>query len=117
MCNWQLPDRPHFAYDIAAVEDGLITYAGRIGRITGLLQGVSDEIKTEALIAGLVAEAIKTSEIEGEFISRKDVMSGIRNQFGLAYTDEPVMDARAQCRSELGHNFSTAIRNRSIPGK
>jgi len=101
MYNWQLPDWPQFTYDIAAVEDGLITYAERIGRITGMLQGVSAEMRAEALISGMVAEAIKTSEIEGEYFSRKDVMSSIRHQFGMVQEHEPVKDPRAEGISEL----------------
>lgn len=31
----------------------------------------------------MVSEAIKTSEIEGEYLSRKDVMSSIRKNLGL----------------------------------
>lgn len=101
MYNWQLPDWPQFTYDSAVVEDGLITYAERIGRITGMLQGVSAEMRAEALISGMVAEAIKTSEIEGEYFSRKDVMSSIRHQFGMVQEHEPAKDARAQGISEL----------------
>jgi len=101
MYNWQMPDWPQFSYDVAAVEDGLITYAERIGRITGMLQGVSPAMRTEALIAGMVAEAIKTSEIEGEYFSRKEVMSSIRHQLGMVQENEPVRDVRAQGISEL----------------
>jgi Fic family protein len=36
----------------------------------------------------MVAEAIKTSEIEGEFLSRKDVMSSIKKNLGLITQDE-----------------------------
>jgi Fic family protein len=101
MYNWQLPDWPHFKYDTTAVEDGLITYAERIGKITGMLQGISPEMQTEALISGMVAEAIKTSEIEGEYFSRKDIMSSIRYQFGMQQEQETVKDARAEGISEL----------------
>lgn len=101
MYNWQQPDWPQFSYDVAAVEDGLITYAERIGRITGMLQGVSAEMRAEALISGMVAEAIKTSEIEGEYFSRRDVMSSIRQQLGMVQEHEPVKDVRAEGISEL----------------
>lgn len=34
----------------------------------------------------MIAEAIKSSEIEGEFYSRNDVMSSIKKQLGISDT-------------------------------
>jgi Fic family protein len=77
MYNWQLPDWPRFKYDTASVEDGLLLYAERVGRVSGMLQGITPEKRLDAIISGMVVEAIRTSEIEGEYLSRKDVMSSI----------------------------------------
>ena len=44
----------------------------------------------------MAVEAIKTSEIEGEYLSRADVMSSIRNKFGLNKIKEQVNDKRAE---------------------
>jgi hypothetical protein len=38
----------------------------------------------------MVTEAIKTSAIEDEYLSRQDVMSSIRNKLGLLSTPEQV---------------------------
>src|SRR5580658_9272389 len=43
----------------------------------------------------MVAEAIKTSEIEGEYFSRQDVMSSIRNNLGLNKKPDNVKDKKA----------------------
>ncbi len=48
----------------------------------------------ETSIEMMVVEAIKTSAIEGELLSRKDVMSSIRNNLGLA-SEAPGGDKRA----------------------
>lgn len=44
----------------------------------------------------MVAEAIKTSAIEGEYLEREDVMSSIRNNLNLNNPPVPVKDARAR---------------------
>ena len=49
----------------------------------------------------MVSEAVKTSEIEGEYLSRQDVMSSIRNNLGLNPSLEKVQDGRAQGVADL----------------
>lgn len=53
------------------------------GHISGVLEGLSETDQTEAIINLLVSEAIKTSEIEGEYLSRNDVMSSIKRNLGI----------------------------------
>lgn len=49
----------------------------------------------------MVSEALKTSEIEGEYLSRKDVMSSIKNNLGLNAHPERVKDKSAEGIGEL----------------
>ncbi len=81
--NWQQQDWPNFQYKTEDIEDKLFDFAQRTGRISGVLEGLSETEQTEAMINLMVSEAIKTSEIEGEYLSRKDVMSSIRRNLGL----------------------------------
>ncbi len=81
--NWQQHDWPEFRYDLSGVEDVLFTFAERTGRASGLLKGLTAEAQTEATIEMMVVEALKTSAIEGELLSRRDVMSSIRKNLGL----------------------------------
>ena len=92
--NWQQPDWPQFQYDLSGVEDILFALAERTGRSSGLLKGLTVEAQTETSIEVMVEEAIKTSAIEGELLSRKDVMSSIRRNLGLA-AEAPGGDKRA----------------------
>lgn len=94
--NWQLEDWPHFKYDLADLEDLLYDFAERVGHIGGVMLGLSDEVKSETIIDIMVSEAIKTSEIEGEYLSRHDVKSSIRNNLGLNAQPELVADKRAE---------------------
>ncbi|SEI37619.1 Fic family protein [Dyadobacter sp. SG02] len=100
-CIWQHPAWPDFQYDLAGIEDILFVFAEETGHIGGILKGAPDGIQVEALINTLVAEAIKTSEIEGEFLSRQDVVSSIRNNLGIAQNPEPVKDRKAQGAAAL----------------
>ena len=99
--NWQQPDWPNFRYDLSAVEDLLFAFAEKTGHIAGLLQGLPDNAQQETILSLMVSEAVKTSEIEGEFIQRSDVMSSIRNNLGLNPAHEEVRDKKAQGVGEL----------------
>ena len=81
--NWQQDDWPIFRYDLSGIEDALLAFAERTGRASGLLTGLTAEAQTEAAIEMMVVEAIQTSAIEGELLSRRDVLSSIRNNLGL----------------------------------
>lgn len=99
--NWQQKDWPHFRYKTEAIEDLLFDFAQRTGRISGVLEGLSETEQTEAMINLMVSEAIKTSEIEGEYLSRNDVMSSIRRNLGLNPELSLTNDHRAEGVAEL----------------
>jgi len=50
----------------------LFSLSEKMGHISGMLKSLPQAIQTEAIIDIMVAEAIKTSEIEGEYLSRKE---------------------------------------------
>ena len=60
-----------------------------------MIQGLSDELQQETLLQLMLSEAVNTSQIEGEFVSREDVMSFIRNNFGLNEFPVYIKDQRA----------------------
>ena len=99
--NWQQPDWPAFKYDLAVVQDLLLLLAEKMGQVSGILKGLPDDIQTEAMVDWMVSEALKTSEIEAEYLSRQDVMSSIRNNLGLNRSLEKVQDGRAQGVADL----------------
>lgn len=99
--NWQQPDWPNFSYDLKGVEDVIYAFAEKLGRVSGLLEGLPEDFKTETMIDLMVSEAIKTSEIEGEYLSRKDVASSIRKNLGLLKEVGSIKDKRAEGAAEL----------------
>jgi Fic family protein len=98
--NWQQNDWPRFRYDLSGVEEILLTFAERTGHASGLLKGLTAEAQMEASIEMMVVEALQTSAIEGELLSRKDVMSSIRNNLGMD-GGSPVGDKRAKGAAAL----------------
>lgn len=94
--NWQQSDWPQFKYDLTEIEDTLLSFAEKAGRVGGLLEGLPEDVHIEAVIDMMVAEAIKTSEIEGEDLNRIDVASSIKKNLGLVPEKEQVRDKRAE---------------------
>jgi Fic family protein len=99
--NWQQSDWPHFRYNLEAVQDLLFIFAEKTGHISGTISAFSEQVQTETLVDFMVSEAINTSEIEGEYLSRPDVISSIRKNLGLSYPSEKIQDMRAPGISKL----------------
>ena len=99
--NWQQKDWPNFQYNLQEIEDLLFAFEKRVGRVSGLLDALPEEIQTETIIDMMVSEAIKTSEIEGEYLNRPDVMSSIRNNLGVTRKTSQTKDKKAEGIAEL----------------
>lgn len=98
---WEHPDWPNFVYRTDECQQALYQYAREAGALIGNVAHLQEEDKTAALIDLMVAEAVRTSQIEGENLDRQDVRSSIRNQLGLNPIPEPVRDPRANGISAL----------------
>ncbi|HVX52855.1 MAG TPA: Fic family protein [Chitinophagaceae bacterium] len=99
--NWQQKDWPDFKFETLEIEEELLAIAQEMGHVSGVLTALPDNVQTETLLNIMVSEAIKTSAIEGEFLSRPDVMSSIKNKLGLNAEKLPVHDKKAQGAGEL----------------
>jgi Fic family protein len=81
--NWQIEGWPEFRFDsdaLAAMEAKFLTSSGVLmGTCSHLDEGELSELRIELMSD----EALKTSEIEGEFLNRDSLQSSIRRQFGL----------------------------------
>jgi Fic family protein len=105
--NWQQKDWPAFTYNLQDIEDILFAFAEQTGYIFGILKTMPEGLQTETMLNMMVSEAIKTSEIEGEYLSRQDVISSIRNNLNLNNSINPVKDKKARGAGEL----MVAVRN------
>lgn len=85
----------------------LLAFEREAGHAGGMVSAMPDGMQVDAILSMMVAEAIKTSEIEGEYFSRQDVVSSIRNNMGLNVKREAVKDKKAKGAGEL----MVAVRN------
>lgn len=93
--NWQLPDWENFVYDATVIDALCIEFALETGELKGLVDSLSTVIQQETILQFMISEAIKTSEIEGEFFSRQDIMSSIKKNLGIADVFGHIRDKNA----------------------
>lgn len=96
MYNWQLNDWPQFRYEESAFTEIALSFVELAGQSLGYLNGLPGNEQAESIVTILVKEAIKTSSIEGEFISRADVISSIRKNLGYTTPAYHIKDKRSE---------------------
>ena len=84
---WKHKDWPHFTWNAEVVQDNSYRYALAVNRLAREVQPLSDQERTNSMIDLMVAEAQKTSRIEGETVDPEAVRSSILKQLGLAEED------------------------------
>ena len=100
MYNWQYKDWPNFRFTLENLQTISISFAEELGFVNGLITGLNDDLKQETIVEILISEAIKSSEIEGEYMSRIDMMSSIKRNLGLR-SDIKVTDKRVAGMARL----------------
>ncbi|CAN5462569.1 Fic family protein [soil metagenome] len=81
--NWQQPNWPNFTYSLDALEERLLIFTEKAGLLSGIVKSLPDDAHLETIVHLMLEEAIKTSEIEGEYFSREDVLSSIHRNLGV----------------------------------
>lgn len=118
MYNWEHENWANFLYN----EDVISGFAMQFAKLTGMALGVFntlDSNKQQNEIIGLmISEALKTSAIEGEMLSREDLMSSIRMHLGLYLTVKNVKNKRAEnialLMIEVRNNFAEKLSEKTI---
>jgi Fic family protein len=88
--NWQHTDWPNFSYDAESMAPLEQRFLQSSGEVIGAVRHFSEDDSSQLRIELLSDEAVKTSEIEGEFLDRASVQSSLRRQFGLNTDNRPV---------------------------
>lgn len=99
--NWQQSDWPDFRYSLDGIQDDLSEFKQKFSFISGLVTALAENTQMEVLEGLMISEAIKTSEIEGEFLSRHDVKSSIQNKLGLQKPSQEPKDKKSVGAGEL----------------
>jgi Fic family protein len=74
---------PHFTWDAAKIAQKLAAVRNRQGRLTGRMEELGYRLKSEANLEALTEEVTKSSEIEGEVLSREQVRSSLARRLGV----------------------------------
>jgi Fic family protein len=94
--NWEQEDWRHFQYNESEFTAIALEFTALAGESQGYIQSLSGNEQAETILAILVKEAIKTSAIEGEFLSRVDLVSSIRKNLGYPTPSFHIKDKRAE---------------------
>jgi Fic family protein len=81
--NWQQDDWPQFRFERAILQDKETKFLFGSGILLGAFRHIGEDDKNDLIVDLISDEAVKTSEIEGEFLNRGSVQSSIRRIFGL----------------------------------
>ncbi|PCH75308.1 MAG: cell filamentation protein Fic [Rhodobacteraceae bacterium] len=109
--NWQHPDWPNWRFDPKQLEDFERRFLLGSGRLMGAWQHLTNADKDQIKIDLLSDEAMKTSEIEGEYLDRASVQSSVRRQFGLTVDRRsgPAESGIAELMVDCYQGFDTPI--------
>lgn len=115
--NWQQDDWPRFRFDKSALDEREAKFLLRGGLLLGALRHIGEEDKSVLTIDLISNEAVKTSEIEGEYLNRDSVQSSIRRNFGLA-TDArripPAEQGIADMMVDLYRSFAEPLTHETL---
>lgn len=82
--NWQKPDWPQFSWDITRLRKAEERFLLGAGVFAGTVKHLGAGDREQLTVETIGAEAMTTSEIEGEILDRASVQSSIRKQLGLS---------------------------------
>ncbi len=115
--NWQQKEWPEFSYDAAQLKAQDDLFLLEAGKLLGAFSHFNEHDKAELTIELISNEALKSSEIEGEFLNRDSLQSSIRRHFGLA-TDKqrvpPAEQGMADMMLDLYHHFDAPLSHESM---
>ncbi len=115
--NWLLKNWPQFTYDKEILAELEQTFIQNSGTVVGALKHVTSDSKDDLLVEILSNEAIKTSEIEGEFLNRDSVQSSIKRNLGLNVEKRKVPPAEfgiAEMMVDLYLNYSKPLSHNQL---
>jgi len=117
--NWQQPDWPNFTYDSKALEAFEQQFLTNSGEFIGAFRHVGKDDQNSLRIELIGDEALKTSEIEGEYLNRASLQSSLRQQLGLEDNPKKIPPAEsgiAEMMVDLYQNFSKKLTHQTMFG-
>jgi len=118
MYNWQFDKWPEFVYDEDVISINALKFAELSGEVFGVFKTFNFAVQQNEMLEIMISEAIKTSEIEGEILSREDVHSSFLKKLGLTTNIKNIKDKRAEnvalLMLEVRNNFKEKLSEKLI---
>jgi len=115
--NWQQPDWPNFSWNQARLRKAEEHFLLSTGMLAGTLKYLPQFDQQQLTVESISAEAVTTSEIEGELLDRASVQSSIRRQFGLATDNRRVRPAEegiSEMMVDLYRSFAQPLSDKTL---
>lgn len=110
--NWQRKEWPHFSYDKEVLKEFEQQFSQKSGMLLGTVKHINDDEKNDLMIDIMSDEALKTSEIEGEYLNRDSIQASIRKNFGIDTDKRKVPPAEfgiAEMMVDLYRNYQQPL--------
>jgi Fic family protein len=118
MYNWQYENWAEFIYNENIINMHALKFAELSGEIFGVFKSFAFAKQQNEILDIMISEAIKTSEIEGEMLSREDVRSSFLKKLGLTTTIKTIKDRRAEnialLMLDVRNNFQAKLSEKLI---
>ena len=79
----ELKNWPDFRWNEGLIAQRLAPLRHRQGKLTGRMEAIGFALRSEAVLATLTEDVLKSSEIEGEILNRDQVRSSIARRLGM----------------------------------
>jgi Fic family protein len=86
---YERPDWPELTWDASALAHELAAIRHRQGRLLGRMEALGFDLRSEAGLAVLTSDVVKSSAIEGEMLDPNEVRSSLARRLGLDFAGLP----------------------------
>ncbi len=116
--NWQKADWTKFTYNINVIAELERVFLKQSGVSLGVVRHLSGEDQDQLIVELVSNEALKTSEIEGEFLDRESLQSSIRREFGLGLQNhfhaKPAEAGIAEMMKDIFTNYAAPLTKETL---
>ncbi len=115
--NWQKPNWPEFIYKSDVLEHSEQALQHGSGILFGAYKHLTSDDQNLLKVELISSEALKTSEIEGEYFNRDSLQSSIRRHFGLqtdGRKESPAERGIVDLMVDLYHSFDDTLDHQTL---
>lgn len=115
--NWQQKEWPQFTYHKDKLSSLELKFSHNVGTVLGAFKHVNKNEKENLIIEILSNEALKTSEIEGEYLDRDSIQSSIKINLGLKVEKKKIAPAEfgiSEMMVDLYKNFNKPLSHQQL---